>query len=70
MKLSILIKDLNNILIKNGDCDVFIWNNELCEHNNLHYAKYVYNDMLDEDLMDIPEYENDFNKILHNVIIK
>jgi len=70
MKLSILIKDLNNILIKNGDCDVFIWNNDLCEHIEPQYTKYVYGDMLKEELVDIPEYKEDFDRILHNVIIE
>ena len=70
MKLSILIKELKDILSKNGDCAVYVWNSDLCEHIEPQYAKYVYGDMLKEELVDIPEYKDDFDKILHNVIIE
>ena len=70
MKLSILVKKLNDILLKNGDCDVYVWNSDLCEHIKPQYAKYVYSDMIKEELLELPEYKEDFDKILHNVIIE
>lgn len=69
MNISKLIKSLEEIKNKHGDCEVFYWDVYHLVHNPIEYVIYQTEENFREDLVDCKQYVNDFERTKNNVIL-
>lgn len=70
MHISELIKSLQEIENKYGDCKIYYWDQFEIQHNPVNKVLYVNEFDLREDLSDDIDYMMDFERIKNNVIIE
>ena len=69
MKVSELIKELQDILNNHGDTDTYIWNESTMKHMPVHKVHFPVTEDFVIGLKDDKEYVDDFNMILESAVI-
>ena len=69
MNISKLIKSLEEIKNKHGDCEVFYWDTYHLSHNPIINIIYQTEENFREDLVDCKQYVNNFELTKHNVVL-
>ena len=69
MKITELIKELQDILYNYGDTDVYMWNEQRMRHILVNHVKFPVSEDFIIGLKDNKEYVDDFNMIFESTVL-
>ena len=69
MKITELIKELQDILYNYGDTDVYMWNEQRMRHIPINYVKFPVAEDFIVGLKDNKDYIDDFNMIFESAVL-
>lgn len=69
MKITELIKELQDILYNYGDTDVYMWNEQRMRHILVNHVKFPVAEDFIIGLKDNKEYVDDFNMIFESAVL-
>ena len=69
MKLTELIKELQDILYNYGDTDVYVWNEQRMRHILVNHVKFPVAEDFIVGLKDNKDYVDDFNMIFESAVL-
>ena len=69
MKITELIKELQDILYNYGDTDVYVWNEQRMCHMPVNHVKFPVAEDFIIGLKDNKEYVDDFNMIFESAVL-
>ena len=69
MKITELIKELQDILYNYGDTDVYIWNEQRMRHILVNHVKFPVAEDFIVGLKDNKDYVDDFNMIFESAVL-
>ena len=69
MKITELIKELQDILYNYGDTDVYVWNEQRMRHMTVNHVKFPVSEDFIVGLKDNKDYVDDFNMIFESAVL-
>ena len=69
MKITQLIKELQDILYNYGDTDVYVWNEQRMRHILVNHVKFPVAEDFIVGLKDNKDYVDDFNMIFESAVL-
>ena len=69
MKITELIKELQDILYNYGDTNVYMWNEQRMRHISVNHVKFPVAEDFIIGLKDNKEYVDDFNMIFESAVL-
>ena len=69
MKVTELIKELQDIVSNYGDTDVYIWNEQRMRHVSVEHVNFPVAEDFVMGLKDDKDYVDDFNMILESAVL-
>ncbi len=69
MKITELIKELQDILYNYGDTDVYVWNEQQMHHVPVDHVRFSVPEDFVMRLKDDKDYVEDFNMILESTVL-
>lgn len=69
MKITELIKELQDILYNYGDTDVYVWNEQRMRHILVNHVKFPVAEDFIVGLKDNKDYVDDFNMIFESAVL-
>ena len=69
MKITELIKELQDILYNYGDTDVYVWNEQRMRHILVNHVKFPVAEAFIVGLKDNKDYVDDFNMIFESAVL-